>query len=94
MMYVAKKEGRIHDPVILEIDRILLYKKDTMFSNINADNHNNKIGSSFACFSTIEFAVFSGHYFNLDTSKKKYYLAEVLIRQKVPLRFVSNIDKI
>ena len=94
MMFVARKEQRIQDPVVLEIDRLLLYKKDTLFSNINADSHNNKIEGTYECFSTIEFSVFSNHYFNLDTSRKKFYLAEVLVRQKIPLRFIKNIDKV
>lgn len=93
MMFDAKKQNRILDPVVLEIDRILLYKKDTLFSPINADNHSVNINDNYECFRKIKFSVFKSSYLSLRLSDKKFYMAEVLIRQKVPLRFIKNIDQ-
>ena len=36
MMYVAMKDGRISNPVILEIDPEVIYWKDSCYSNMNA----------------------------------------------------------
>lgn len=91
MSHVAKKSGRIENPVVLKIDRILLYKKDTMFSNINAKSTEN-INVSFDAFQKINFLVFKRKYLDLEDYNKKFYMAEVLIKQKIPLRFITNIS--
>ncbi len=92
MMYIALRDSRITDPVVLEIDRVLLYKSDTMFSNVNAQSAKG-IDGSFNGFCKINFLVFKEQYFDLIPANKKYYLAEVLIRRKIPLKFIKNINK-
>ena len=50
MMYQAKNEGRMEDPVILEIDTDVITWKDTRFSDKNSVRNDTQHGSSLEDF--------------------------------------------
>lgn len=55
MMYVAMKEGRISNPVILEIDREVIFWSDTKYADSNATRNDAHIGNGIDDFLRIHF---------------------------------------
>jgi len=53
MMYVAQKQGRINNPVILEIYPEVIYWKDTLFSDMNATKNGHTKGGTLQDFQRI-----------------------------------------
>ena len=93
MMYIAEKEGRIQDSVVLEISTEVIFKKETKFTNQNATRSGVSAYSSFEQFNSIRFDLFRRRYFDLNEIQKPYYQAEVLVLDKIPLEFITNIDR-
>lgn len=92
MMYVAMSDGRISNPVILEIDPSVIYLKDTKFSDRNAAKDGAKVGESLNDFKSIHFeSVKARNHFDLDTDEQMYYQAEVLVKNHIPLKYILNI---
>ncbi|HEY9766729.1 MAG TPA: DarT ssDNA thymidine ADP-ribosyltransferase family protein, partial [Chroococcales cyanobacterium] len=67
MLYIAKKEGRIIRPVLLEIDLAVLSFKETLFSDINAAAGAAIIGDKFDDLERVDFHLFEKpiRYFDL-----------------------------
>ena len=86
MMYVAKKEGRISNPVVLKINLDALLRPNVLFSDVNAT----KRGASLADRPRhIRFdAVKQQSAFALPTSLRKFYQAEVLIPSPIPSELI------
>jgi len=93
MMYVAEKEGRIKFPVVLTISTEVIFKKDTKFTHQNATRSGVTAFNSFEQFNSIRFDLFRKRYFDLDEIQKSYYQAEILVLDKIPLEFITNIDR-
>ncbi|MBP1540392.1 MAG: DUF4433 domain-containing protein, partial [Prevotella sp.] len=57
MMYVAMKDGRISNPVILEIDPEVIYWNESLYANLNAARYTIKpnIGPTITDFKQIHF---------------------------------------
>lgn len=91
MMYVAMNEGRISNPVILEIDPAVIYDKDSKFSDRNAAKGDASIGSSIDDMRRIHFDSIKRGYFNLDADEQPYFQAEVLVKNFIPLECIKNI---
>ena len=94
MMYVAMKDGRISNPVILEIDPEIIYWKETCYSNMNATIHRIKpnIGESLSDFQQIHFQSVKVHkHFDLPEEEQPYFQAEVLVKNFIPLEYIKNI---
>ena len=94
MMYVAMRDGRISNPVILEIDPEVIYWKDTCYSNMNATIHRIKpnIGDSLSDFKQIHFqSVKVYKHFDLPEEEQPYFQAEVLVKNFIPLEYIKNI---
>ena len=92
MMYVAMNEGRITNPVILEIDPEVIYDSDTRFSDRNATRNGANVGGSFDDFKKIHFnSVKAKKHFDLDAEEQPYYQAEVLVKNFIPLDKILNI---
>ena len=94
MMYVAMKDGRISNPVILEIDIDVIYWKDTIYSNLNATKHTIKpnIGGTISDFKQIHFKSVKSHkHFDLPEEEQPYFQAEVLVKNFIPLEYIKNI---
>ncbi len=94
MMYVAMKDGRISNPVILEIDPEVIYWKDTCYSNMNATIHRIRpnIGGSLSNFKQIHFQSVKVHkHFDLPEEEQPYFQAEILVKNFIPLEYIKNI---
>lgn len=92
MMYVAMKEGRITDPVVLEIDAHLAWWDDTIYSNMNAIRNRVKIGGELEHFDSMRLDIATQeNHFDLTEEEKPFYQAEVMIRNRVPFMFINNL---
>lgn len=94
MMYVAMRDGRISNPVILEIDPEIIYWKDTCYSNMNATIHRIRpnIGDSLSDFKQIHFQSVKVHkHFDLPEEEQPYFQAEILVKNFIPLEYIKNI---
>jgi len=95
MMYVAQKQGRINNPVILEIYPEVIYWKDTSFSDMNATKNGHTKGGTLQDFQRIKFEVVKQRvHFDVAEELQKYYQAEVMIKKHIPLQFIRNINNL
>lgn len=92
MMYVAMNEGRISNPVVLEIDPEVIYWQDSLYADRNATKNGALVGSGIDDFSQLHFNSFKAKkHFDLDADEQKFYQAEVLVKNHIPLQFIKNI---
>ena len=92
MMYIAMNEGRISNPVILEIDPEVLYEESTKYSDRNATRNGALIGNDVDAFKRIHFQTIKAkNHFDLDTEEKPFYKAEILVKNFIPLNKILNI---
>ena len=92
MMYVAMNEGRISNPVVLEIDPEVIYWQDSLYADRNATKNGALVGSSIDDFSQLHFNSFKAKkHFDLNADEQKFYQAEVLVKNHIPLQFIKNI---
>lgn len=95
MMFVAMKDGRISNPVILEIDPEVILWKGTCYSNMNATTHRIKpnIGETISDFKQIHFPSVKAHkHFDLPEEEQPYFQAEILVKNFIPLSYIKNIS--
>lgn len=93
MMFVCRKDGRIHNPVILEIDRSVIYEVSTKFSDMNAVKRDACIGNDLYHFNNIHFkSVTRRCHFDLPYEEQKYFQAEILVENFIPLEKIFNIS--
>jgi hypothetical protein len=94
MGFIAKKEVRIIDLVILEIDPEIMTWKPTLFSNMNATKNNHSKGLSFSDLEEIRIDIIQSRipYFNLNAGEKSFYQAEVMALEHVPSKYILNLD--
>ena len=92
MMYVAMNDGRISNPVVLEIDPEVIYWQDSLYADRNATKNGALVVSSIDDFSQLHFNSFKAKkHFDLDADEQKFYQAEVLVKNHIPLQFIKNI---
>ena len=92
MMYVAMNEGRISNPVLLEIDPEVVEWKETRFSDRNATRNGAQIGSELKDFKNIHFnAVKADKHFDLNEEEQPFFQAEVMVKNFIPLQYIRNI---
>ena len=94
MMYVAMKDGRISNPVILEIDPEVIYWNESLFANLNAARYTIKpnIGPSISDFKQIHFqSVKARTHFDLPEEEQPFFQAEILVKNFIPLEYIKNI---
>ena len=94
MMYTAKKEGRISEPVIIEISIDVCNMPDVLFSDINATANGACIGKGIDALRNIDTNIVRRDYIGLADEQKPKYQAEVLVKQKVPLEYFLNYKEI
>jgi hypothetical protein len=95
MMYVAQKQGRIKNPIILEINPEVIYWINTLFSDMNATRSGHTKGGSLQNFLNIKFDVVKKtKHFDVSDELQKYYQAEVMIKKHIPLQYIININAI
>lgn len=93
MMFVARNEGRISNPVILEISPEVVYWQRSKYSNKNATRNDAHIGDSVADLQSVRFDIFRfPNHFDLAEDVKPYYQAEILVYERIPLEFILNLD--
>lgn len=96
MKAVALKEGRIDDPVVLEISTDVLLDERVIFTDRNAARSRQGFekGGDIGFFrDKIRFDLFSRSYFDIDDSVKPYYQAEILVPDIVPLCYIMNREE-
>ena len=93
MMYYAMNDGRIANPVILEIDTDILYQEGNIFSDKNAVRADANKGSSFSDFENLHFqTALRNTPFEVDEDEKDYFQAEILVKNHIPLHYILNIS--
>ena len=93
MMYVAMKDGRISNPVILRIDPSVVYLQHTMYADMNATTTKRtpNIGKSLEDFKKIHFSTVKAHkHFDLDENERPYFQAEVMVMTFIPKTVSMN----
>ena len=92
MMYVAMNEGRISNPVLLEIDPQVIYWNGSKYADRNATKNGARVGGELEDFKAIHFsAVKAQKHFDLEDNEQKFYQAEVLVKNFIPLEYIRNI---
>jgi hypothetical protein len=95
MMYSAMQDGRITNPIILEINNEVIYLKDTLFSDKNAARKDANIGKTASDFKKIRFDILKSYnYLAASDEEKPYFQAEVLVKGKIELGQIKNVHKI
>lgn len=92
MMFVAMNEGRISNPVVLEIDIEAALWETSMYADRNMTKNGAKVGSKLDDLKAVKLNLFHGHsYFDMDDEDKIYFKAEVLVKNFIPLQYITNI---
>jgi len=95
MMHRAKNERRISDPVILEIDPVVVSWYDTLFSDRNATSNEHLRGGSLDDLKRIHFETcLKVNHFKLEEDEKPFYQAEILVWEFIPSKYILNLDKL
>lgn len=92
MMFVAMNEGRISNPVVLEIDIETAIWESSMYADRNMTKNGANVGGTLDDLKAIRFGLFFGHrYFDMSDEAKMYYKAEILVKNFIPLKYITNI---
>lgn len=91
MAFVAKKEGRIKEPIVLIIDIQVLFWEKTLFSNGNAAQNEVGLSTNVEDLQKIQFAIFKKDYHSLSTKQEKQaYQSEILVFEHIPLQYIKG----
>lgn len=92
MMYVAMNDGRISNPVILEIDPEVIFWKGSRYADRNATKNGARVGEDIEDFKRIHFtSVKAKKHFDLDPDEQPFFQAEILVPNFIPLQHIKNI---
>ena len=94
MLFIAQNDGRITSPVVLEINVELIYKKATRYATQNAAKNGITAETTFEKFNSIKFPLLRRRYFDLSAEEKPFYQAEILVLEKIPLEYITNINNV
>ncbi|MGL4363546.1 MAG: DarT ssDNA thymidine ADP-ribosyltransferase family protein [Cellulosilyticaceae bacterium] len=93
MMFAACRDGRLKKPIVLEISLDVCYFQDTRFSNMNATKNGHREGRELEDLKAIHFnTVKQINYYDLEESHKPYYQAEVLVKTRIPIKYIAKIS--
>ncbi len=94
MKYVAMEDGRISNPVVLEIDLEAALWNDTLYADRNATRNGAHVGGTVDDLKAIRFGLFNRmmRYFDMTEEAKMHYQAEVLVKNFIPLKYITNIS--
>lgn len=94
MKYVAMEDGRISNPVVLEIDLEAAFWDDTLYADRNATRNGANVGGTVDDLKAIRFGLFNRmmRYYDMTEEAKMYYQAEVLVKNFIPLKYITNIS--
>ena len=93
MQYVAMNDGRISNPVVLEIDLETALWEDSLYADRNATKTGAYVGGTLNDLKEVRFELFNRmmRYFDMSDEAKSYYQAEVLVKNYIPLKYITNI---
>ncbi len=92
MMYVAMNDNRISNPVLLEIDPEVVEWKGTKYADRNATKNGAHVGSDVEDLELIHFdTVKAQKHFDLNEDEQPFFQAEVLVKNHIPLKYITNI---
>lgn len=92
MMFVAMNEQRISNPVVLEIDPEVIWWQDSLYCNKNVTRNDASYGGGVEHLKQVHFDfVLRNKYFDLDEEEKPFYNAEVMVKNFIPLQYITNI---
>jgi len=101
MLHIALKDGRISEPIWLDIDIEVAYFENTEFSDKNAaafSSYKPIIGKEVMHLSNIRFDILKKaekvKHYNLPESEKPFNQAELLVKTWIPIDYIKNIEKI
>lgn len=93
MMYVAMTDGRISNPVILEISLDVADLPQTQFADRNAAKNGVQFGYGLDYAKKIHFnAVKVRKHFDLGDDEQQFFQAEVMVKNFIPLKYITNIS--
>ena len=80
MMFAAMNDGRISNPIILEINLDVIVDDTTKFSDRNATKNGANVGDDIEAFKRIHFNSFKADtHFDLPPEEQMYFQAEILV---------------
>lgn len=92
MMFVAMNDGRISNPIILEVDLDVILDETTKFSDRNATKNGAYIGDDIEAFKCIHFDLLKADtHFDLAPEEQMFFQAEILVKNHVPLSAIKNL---
>lgn len=92
MMFVAMNEQRISNPVVLEIDPEVIWWQDSLYCNKNVTRNDASYGGGVEHLKQIHFnTVLRNKYFDLYEEEIPFYNAEVMVKNFIPLQYITNI---
>jgi len=101
MLFIAQSDGRISQPVWLDIDIEVAYFEHTEFSDKNAaafSSYAPVIGKEIQHLSNIRFDILMKaervKHYNLLDNEKPYNQAEVLVKTWIPIEYIKNIESL
>lgn len=93
MIYVARNEGRIQNPVVLEISTEVALWENTRFSDMNATKNGHSQGKTIKDLKNIRFNVVKQrNHFDLSDDDRPYYQAEVMVKSFIPKEYILNLN--
>ena len=94
MKYVAMEDGRISNPVVLEINLEAAFWDDTLYADRNATRNGANVGGTVDDLKAIRFGLFNRmmRYYDMTEEAKMHYQAEVLVKNFIPLKYITNIS--
>lgn len=92
MQYRLRTEGR--KLILLEIEIEVAYFENTSFSNMNATDSRHTHGSNLEDLKRIKFSATKRNYVSREDPDFKYHQAEVLVKTWIPIKYISNINKV
>ena len=96
MKFIALKESRIKNPIILKCDTELLLHKNVLYSDRNANKKESIINHTFEHFKSLKFDIFKKRYFDINENRDlaSFYQAEILIPQHIPIKYITNLHNL
>ena len=91
MLYVCQKEGRIPNPVILEVDVKAALLPGTLFSDRNAAAANARTSNHLE---NTRLDIVLEDFHKLLDEDKQFFQAEVLIRSRLPPSFIVTTRRL
>lgn len=93
MMFVAMNEDRISNPVVLEIDIEAVLWEGSLYADRNATRNGANVGGTLEDLKAVRFGLFNRpmRYFDMVDEGKMHYQAEVLVKNFIPLKYITNI---